>query len=118
MKPKNVSDASNDAFINQASKLLDQSEQQLDSNVLRQLRIARHAALEKPPQYNNWAITGGLASTAAMLVLTVSLWNTPMSQQDVSPLLEDIELLSAADDLEFYEELEFYLWLDEKQHTS
>jgi len=118
MKPEN--DTGNDVttFIKHAAARLDQGEQQLDSTILRQLRLSRDAALNAQNQHNTWAVSAGLVSTAAVVVLTLSLWNMPIFQNHASSLLDDIELLSAADDLEFYQELEFYLWLDEKQHNS
>jgi len=71
------------------------------------------------PAPRRWVEWGGLAAVAASALLVVALW----WQRDVpsplpfpeAPLVEDLELLSAKEEIEFFEELDFYLWLVEEQ---
>ena len=56
---------------------------------------------------------------ASVILLTISLWLKPIT---VTPnpqvLLEDIKMLTAKDELEFYENLDFYIWLSNEESNS
>ena len=59
---------------------------------------------------------GALASVVATvlaLALTVSEPENGLARQ-----VEDLDLLSAGEELELYENLEFYQWLDEREQTG
>ncbi len=86
------------------------SEDSLDELTLARLRAARLHALETARPARPRLLAGGLAGavTVAVLVLTV-WWLQPPA---VTPPLEDVHLLSAGDDLQLLEELDFYLWLE------
>ena len=43
---------------------------------------------------------------------------TPDNVGTSSPFIEDMNLLSASEELELYEELEFYQWLELEERTS
>ncbi|MCF6324844.1 MAG: hypothetical protein L3J89_11075 [Gammaproteobacteria bacterium] len=105
---------------------LDQAADELDDATLRDLRCVRREALlvsqavasGKPPA---WLLPiGGLATTATVAVLTVSLWWTPLENDPIVqfPPLEDLALLGDAESLEFYENLDFYLWLDDEKEAG
>ena len=92
---------------------LDKSVDTLDAHTLSRLNQARHKALEQPTRTrwrSNWLLP--VAATAAVAVLAFSLL-TVNSTTDPDLLLEDLELLSSAEDMDFYGELEFYEWLDQ-----
>ncbi len=101
---------------------LDRSEQDLDDATLTRLRAARREALgtltTDRPRRSWWEPMGGLAVAATLATLTVSLWSlspgpdgTPGDSVGL-PTLEDVALLTDAEELEFYQDLDFYLWLD------
>ena len=54
--------------------------------------------------------------TAVLLALVLAL-NGPATNQAGSDL-EDLDLLANADQLELYEDLEFYAWLAEEESTD
>ncbi|MFQ5992236.1 MAG: DUF3619 family protein [Nitrospiraceae bacterium] len=104
-------------FINAAKAALDRSTEDLDDGVLRRLRGARHRALETPASTAAWAWASGLAA-ASVAVLAVTLWLTQPSATDPLPDLNDVEVLATAENLEFYDDLEFYSWLAERESTT
>jgi len=115
-----------DRLLKMSASALDQAVDELDDATLRDLRRVRREALlaskpvvsEKRPA---WLLPmGGLATAATVAVLTVSLWltlpeNDPATQL---PPLEDLALLGDAESLEFYEDLDFYLWLDDEKEAG
>lgn len=112
-----------DQFLQQVKSTLDQSEDKLDDATLRALRNARHeavAASKKRSRLAWWAPVGGLAMAATVGALSVSLWMAePQSGLNTQfPPLEDLALLGDAEALEFYEDLDFYLWLDDEKEAS
>lgn len=63
----------------------------------------------------NYRLTAGMAATAC-LTLTVSalFYNAPPATNTL-PLDPEIGLIASADELELYENLDFYLWLAENE---
>lgn len=103
----------------QAKALLDQSVEQLDAATLSRLNRARQAALaQRRPRPRQWLLPTGLAS-ACMLLLALLTWHayvprlapsdTPVARTTSSG---DLDLVSGEDSLEFYQDLEFYAWLE------
>jgi hypothetical protein len=112
----------NDKLLKQVKTTLDKAAEEIDGATLTRLRAIRREALaagEKQKPFSRWASVGGLTATATVLVLTVSLLTISPEENvgtlQTMPPLEDIALLSDKADLEFYEELDFYLWLDSGQ---
>lgn len=106
-----------DAFMEQVRRELDQSCNALDGHTLSRLNTMRHAALEhklrKPRAF--LLPFGGLVS-ACVLVLTVSLLDHSGQFTDNAPVntpLEDLEILTSSESLDFFENYEFYQWLAE-----
>ena len=105
------------AWVGQAKAVLDESAEGLDAATLSRLNQARHAALSGRPARQHWFVPAGLAS-ACVLLLAVLTWHAyrPMSSDDAvfpkAATSGDIELVSSDDSLEFYQDLEFYAWLD------
>jgi hypothetical protein len=105
------------AFLRQVRKDLDQSCAALDGQTLSRLNRIRHTALERKTARHRSPLLlpfGGLV-TASVLVFAVMLNDTPPEPTEGVPAaaeqLEDMDLLSASEGLDFYEELEFYQWL-------
>lgn len=97
----------------------------VDDEVRQRLQQARQAAVRVATEALNqpskstpprWLIpAGGLAAIG--LVIGISILQI-QSTRETSPMasIEDMPLLSAPEDLELYEELDFYQWLAEEEH--
>ena len=109
----------NQAFAERARERLERSARELDADTGARLRAARLRALEAAPQRSRWlyGLPLGALATAAAAVLAVYLWSgTPARRTAATP--EDFEILSAAEPLELYEQLEFLEWLDAREQTG
>jgi len=115
-----------DRLLKMSTSTLDQAADALDDATLRDLcRVRREALLASKPAASGkrpaWLLPmGGLATAATVAILTTSLWlmspeNDPVAQL---PPLEDLVLLGDTESLEFYEDLDFYLWLDDEKDAG
>ena len=98
---------------------LDANSEHLDQDTVRALRQAREnalAQLHKPRR--SWQPITGLAVAASVALLTVGVVMLQNDPDATMPNHEDMSLLSAGDDLEFYENLEFYQWLAFEERSS
>lgn len=94
-------------FVARAKGILDRTEESVDLTMLVQLRQARLRALESSPS----RLPRFVWATATMTVLVAALWLTQSVVLSPAPPLEDIEILASTDDIEFYDDLDFYHWL-------
>ncbi len=109
---------------------LDEEVDSLDSATLLRLAQARRLALAAGPRprwrrtirlstgpAGDWLVpAGALASilaTAVALTLMVAEPGNGSARE-----LDDVELLTAGEELELYENLEFYLWLQDREQTG
>jgi hypothetical protein len=105
------------ALLQRVRRDMDRSCAALDGATQSRLNAMRHAALaqgqRKGLRLPQWLPVGGLM-TACILVLAVMLQPAvvrgPASLPETAPV-EDLDLLTASEDLDFYEEYEFYQWL-------
>jgi hypothetical protein len=114
---------STERFLRQLNERLDHSVEALDVSTQARLRAARREALAASGvrSLSAWLMPmGSLAAVATVAVLTVSLWLLPPEKgmDDQLPPLEDFALLSDSEGLEFYEDLDFYLWLDDEKKAG
>lgn len=121
--PKNMYQHNAERFLHELSDSLDQSVEAIDVSVQARLRAARREALAASEARVRpaWLMpVGSLAAAATVAALTVSLWLMPPDKavDGQLPLLEDIVLLSDSEGLEFYENLDFYLWLDDENRAG
>ena len=100
------------------SRELDDSLDALDANTLSRIRQVRAQAVDRAKtSRTNWSINksgvyfGGMATACVMVLAVVLLINSPTSMQAVP--VDDIELISSSDNLDLFEDLEFYEWLEE-----
>ena len=121
-KPYKAVESSEDeqvlAFKRKVIDELDHSCDALDGATLSRLNQIRHTALERKVQKRNVLLPFGGFVTACVLVLAVSLNYqgalAPESESANLPL-EDLEILSAGESLDFYEDYEFYQWLADNE---
>jgi len=99
-----------------------QLRQPLDPKTSAQLRAIRRSALDQPvsksrlPMFFLWGVPT-LASVFA-IVVSFGLWqesdnDIPLLQTAENVVLEDLSIIKASDDLEFYQSLEFLLWMEQ-----
>jgi|GEM_PF-1604396 len=100
----------------------EQLRQPLHPTIAAQLRAVRRSALDQPkrkprlPLFFLWGMPT-LAGLVA-IVVTFSLWQEPdneipLLQTAGNTALEDLSIIKASDDLEFYQNIEFLLWMEQ-----
>jgi hypothetical protein len=113
------------AFLERARALLDGSEEDLDANILSRLRQARTRALQgqerREPRSWHWfplpAAAGMATALVAILVAVFYITRAPVQEPHKS--IGDLEILASSDQLDLYEDLDFYDWLaKEKEHNG
>jgi len=92
---------------------LDHGVESLDAVTRSRLRQIRARAMagagrKRTPRF---LVPAGLAVTACLLALVISI--VPRQQAFQENMVEDLDLMFTQDGLEFYEDLEFYEWLEE-----
>lgn len=109
-----------DRLIQQTQQALDMCVDQLDSTIAARLRTARLHAVEAASKKNErlvWARpVGGLVTATLVVAVAASLWMANPSMPKHA--IEDMELLASAESPEFYQDLEFYLWLEERSRAG
>lgn len=112
-------DAREKQFVSRLKDRLDQRLEALDGETVAQLHAARQKALQSMPRSRpRWIAMGGWAAAAASVLLVMTLWNTDIRSVDEPGFIEDLELLSTKEDIEFIEDLDFYLWLEDEQQIG
>lgn len=119
-KDHDTEDQETGNFLDKVTVALDTATDEIDRATITRLQAIRREALataEGPVQSAWWVPAGSLAAVATLAVMTVSLWTITSENEFMLPL-EDIALLSDTEELEFYQELDFYLWLDSNKLNS
>lgn len=110
-----MSQINEDELKTNIKRELDESSDALDANTLSRIRQIRAMAVDKAEgrtvKNGSGLFIGGLATACLMVLAIVVLMKSPTSIETVP--VDDLELISSSDNLEFYEDLEFYEWLDE-----
>lgn len=109
---------------------LDNSIQDLDAYTLARLSSARRKAVQLASAStearrgmaiwsgSNWLLpAGSVAAFVAVIALTFSVWRTESVTLDMANL-EDMAVLSASEDLEMLDDLDFYQWLEDEKHSN
>lgn len=114
----------NEEALERARKALEQSVDIIPPEVLGKLRTMRLGAVELAEKRQRrlfclprWATAGGLAALA-IFVVAVSLWLTPVGTSSLSKVDDDIDIITSNEQLEFYEDLDFFLWLEERESAG
>ncbi len=97
-----------------AKRMLDALSEDLDPQTLVRLRQARRRALESPKGKIPWLIpAAGFAMATALIA--IFLWQAEPKSNETFFAMEDLDLLATAESLDFYGDLEFYSWLEERE---
>lgn len=106
-------------FLAAARDELERGCERLDGHTLSRLNRIRHAALERPGARRRALLApfGGLV-TASVLALVVVMALPNRNQETAAPVpadpdlaIEDLEILTSEESLDFYADFEFYQWL-------
>ena len=111
-------------WIAQARHLLDEAADGIDAATLSRLNRARQAALATRTRKNQfWMLPAGLAGACALL-LAAAVWSprhgappADVATTQVADANEAGDTLVGDDSPEFYQDLDFYAWLD-AQHKD
>jgi hypothetical protein len=107
-----------DEFISHVKKTLDQQTEALDGETLSRLNRARQAAIQhaehKPglSLTRAWVPLGGVA--AAILLTSIFMFKAEEMAIVTDGAVDEIELIASSDNLDLYEQLDFYMWLLEE----
>lgn len=106
-------------FIARAKQVLDHTVEGVDHPTVLRLQHARVAACEGRPA-RPWRLlwAGGLA-TVSVAALALVLWvKQPALETHHAPVLEDMDLVLSAENVELAEDFEFYHWLADDDVTG
>jgi len=112
------------AFLKSVQQTLDAATSDLDEKTSSALRNIRHAALQQPAHsvHSVWTGAAGMISIGVSvfaIALTIMQPKYHLSSLDDNvSLIEDIELISSSEDFELYDNLDFYIWLNELNEAS
>jgi len=104
-------DADEKSFIIASKTVLDESVRELDAGVATRLRQARYRALDVKSKPFRWLVPASGFAAVSVAVLAVALWLTQPSRPGPVQGVEDLEILSSGENLELFDDLEFYHWL-------
>ena len=119
----------NKQFIDRINDELDSQVESLSSSTLRRLATARHDALDTldakghSVSYRGWvpALTVSLffsVITASILFQTVTNPEQNLELLLQTASIDDRKILDEGDDIELYQNLEFYYWLELEQANA
>ncbi len=108
-----------DRFLKDAKRVLDEAEKNLDAGARARLHASRRQAIEeglRRPSHARpgWLLpVGGFATAGIVLAVAGLLW---FAAPDYKPIqqanVDDLEILTARENPEFFADLEFYDWLE------
>lgn len=104
-------------IVEKIRTFLDESAENVDAETRLRLQEARFQALKaagkKRPShlsFPRWMTIGGLA-TAATAVLAIFFWLNVPPEEIPAKQVEDIEILTSRERIDFYKDLDFFRWL-------
>lgn len=113
-------------FIERVRLSLDTRANNLEPHLVNRLRNARHKALSAHLRVGHGAWMPALAAASLAAVVVGVMWfgsevgknGQPMIQANLERNATDFELLTGSDDLELYERLDFYYWLEQRSNSA
>jgi len=125
---------SEEQFAADIQQRLSDSLDEIDQNALLRLRQARVDAVQAAARHKNqdsdviglsfpqWLAPVSTATAfATVAFLAITVWTQPSSLVQpvtANTMIEDIAVLSSSDDLDLYENLDFYIWLVNEDTAS
>lgn len=116
----------NDDMLQQVRHALDDSVDNLDELTRARLQAARKRAVDSVGQRHGWrtwlplhtavALPAGAVAMLLVAILAVQVYRTPPAI--TAPDAEVMEMLSAVDDLEMLQNMEFYEWLESHEAAA
>jgi len=107
-------------FIHDIRQTLEQTP--VDHATTQRLNRMRHAAFVEPASQRRWlryalpaTVFAGLSAVVASFLL---IQPEHQAQQLALDNIDAFEIISSTDELEMYQNLEFYWWLDEQDHSD
>lgn len=109
-------------FISKVKNALDRSADALDAKTRTRLRAVRHEALAQtrvPRVFSpRWLVPAGAVATLTVVAALGLWWMPPTAPPPMAASVEEAELLFATDNLELYQNLDFYKWLAAKERPG
>jgi hypothetical protein len=113
-----------EAFVARLRELLEDSTTTLDAGTRDRLAHLRRAALDAglarektaPRLWRRWPVWAAVATATIVAAVHFSAPRPPNELAAVRAV-EDLEIIAAADGLEFFEQLEFYTWLADEENA-
>lgn len=103
-----------DTFIKKLKNTLDDTP--LEQDTRQQLNQARHVALQDQHRSTRSSYRLAAVAFASLVALTLGVLVSIQSPDNPTSLehLDAFEIITSQDELEMYENLEFYLWLEDQ----
>jgi len=120
--PVAAENGTQEAWVERAVALLDESAGNLDAATLSRLNRARQAALtphRRPRQ--RWLIGGSFAAAALALMVAIGIdhrTSAPPALPADGLAQDDLDALVGDDNPDLYENLDFYAWLNAQQQDG
>lgn len=111
-------------FIEKARLSLEQRLERTPAHISSRLRAARHQVLDSHSRRKQPLWLPAMTTAALVAAIGVGVWfGYPAQKTTPAPELvaetvqraSDFEMLARGDDLELYEDLDFYLWLEQQE---
>jgi hypothetical protein len=108
-------------FVEKIRRFLDESAESLSTETGLRLREVRFQAVNAAGKkrgvfaFPRWITVGGLA-TATTAVLAIFFWFNVPSVEIPAKQVEDFEILTSREQIDFYKDLDFFLWLAAKEN--
>ncbi len=116
--------ASEKALLENVREELDRSCDRLDGHTQSRLNSIRHAALEHAQKNTGRMLLapfGGLVTACLLLVIVMGYYpqQSEVRSPDIPAVLpmEDLDILTSNESLDFFENLEFYNWIEENESS-
>jgi len=104
-------DAEEKTFIGASKAVLEESAQDLAPAVVAGLRQARYRALEAKSHPFRWLVPASGFAAVSVAIIAATLWLVQPSRSGSVQGVEDIEILASVENLDLFDDLEFYHWL-------
>ncbi len=109
-------------FLAAAKSTLDTAARDLDTPILIRLRAVRGRALAASQRRRTlfvspWLVPGAAVSTALVMAVAGLLWLSSTTNE-LNVTGEDSDLIAADDNLDIYNDFEFYRWLADENDAA